>query len=562
MARFVQSFIKLEGSLLKHSLDKLTKDPHFAQKNQILDILTKNKNTEYGQKYNFAKINNEKDFQKYVPINKYQDLEPYIEKTIKGHSNILTTDAPVMFNLTSGTSNKPKYIPVTAKTKKGIDILMHHWLYRSLLDHPSFLDKFILLITSPPIEGYTALGIPYGSLSGQIYNNLPRSIMDRYALPFIVAEIKNYDLRYYAMARLAFEKDVSFIATPNPTTLIRLAEVGIQYQEEIVRSIQDGCLFTESNFSINDHDSEIIKLLNNSRKPNRTRGKVLSNVIKNNNRLLPCYCWPSIKLIGCWLGGSVGYHAEKLSTYYGDIPQRDIGYLASEGSITLPYEDSTASGLLALQNNYYEFVLEDSDSTSHHSQVLLSHELEKDKLYKVLLTNESGLYRYDINDIVRVEKFYNQTPVLAFVHKTSDFINITGEKIHLNQLLMTFKKVQSKFDISISQFRVTSNYDLVRHEIFMAFSQDVSLELLKNSVLPAIDLYLSEINIEYSQKRKSKRLNSPCLHVMVSSWEKNIKKNLIESGMRDIQYKWQPISSDFIEMDKKYVEYTIDYREQ
>ncbi len=557
---FARSSIKVEGSLLKFSLDKLSKVPHKAQKKRLLDILTKNKDTEYGQKYNFANIDNENDFQKYVPINKYQDLEPYIEKTINGHSNILTTDMPVMLNLTSGTSDKPKYIPVTAKTKKNIDSLMHQWLYRALLDHPAFLDKFVLLITSPPVEGHTALGIPYGSLSGQINNELPRSVMNRYAIPFIVAKIKNYDLRYYVMARLAFEKDVSFIATPNPTTLIRLAEVGIQYQNDIIRSIQDGCLFTESNFKISAHDSGILGSLNTSLRPNKARGEFLSNIIKNNNMLLPCHCWATLKLIGCWLGGSVGYHAEKLSTYYGDTPKRDIGYLASEGSITLPYEDSTASGILALQNNYYEFIPEDSNGASH-SQVLLSHELEKGKLYKVLLTNESGLYRYDINDTVRVDKFYNQTPVLSFVRKTNDIINITGEKLHLNQLLMAFKKVSSKFNISISQFRVASNHDLVRHEIFIAFAKNVSLELLENQVLPGIDLCLSEINIEYLQKRKSKRLNPPCLHVMKTSWEKSIKKKLIESGMRDIQYKWQSISSDFIEMDKKYVEYTIDYKE-
>lgn len=547
--------------MLKRSLDKLTKAPHVAQKKQLLEILTKNRDTEYGQKNNFTKINNEKNFQKYVPVNEYQDLEPYIEKTMNGHKNVLTTDTPIMFNLTSGTSDKPKYIPVTAKTKKQTDLLMHQWLYRCLMDHPSFLDKLNLLITSPSVEGHTPSGAPYGSLSGQIYKNLPHSVTDKHVFPSIVAKINNYDLRYYATVRLAFEKDVSFIATPNPTTLMRLAEIGIQYQEEIIRSIEDGCLFKKSSFQINDHDLEIVKLLNMSLKANRPRAKFLSDVIKNNNTLLPCHCWPCLKLIGCWLGGSVGFHAEKLSTYYGDTPKRDLGYLASEGSVTLPYEDSTASGILALQNNYYEFIPEDSDTASN-CQVLLSHELEKGKLYKVLLTNESGLYRYDINDTVKVDKFYNRTPVLAFVHKTNDVINITGEKLHLNQLLMTFKKVRSKFGISINQFRVAPNQALLRHDIFIALDQNVSLELLKKSILPAIDLYLSEINIEYSQKRMSKRLNPPCLHVMKSSWEKDIKKNLIESGMRDIQYKWQPISSDFLEMDRKYVEYTIDYEEQ
>ena len=554
MAGFSKPALRLKGSLLKHSFDKLTRSPHSSQKKLLFEILRKNKDTEYGKKYYFSKISDEKDFQKYIPVNSYEDLEPYVEKIIDGRRNILTSDMPVMFNLTSGSSDKPKYIPVTAKTKKHTDILMHQWLYRTLLCHSTFLDGYSLVITGSPVEGYTSSDIAYGSLSGQIYNNLPRGIMDRYALPFVVAEISNYDLRYYAIARLAIEKEVSFIATPNPTTLIRLAEIGMQYQEEIIRSIQEGCLFKKSDFQINAHDLEIVKSLNNTIKPDISRGEFLRDIINNNERLLPRYYWSSLKLIGCWLGGSVGYHAEKLSSYYGGAPRRDLGYLASEGCITLPYEDSTASGILALQNNYYEFVPEDAAS---HSQVLLSHELEKGKLYKILLTNESGLYRYDINDTVRVDKFYNQTPVLSFVHKSNDILNITGEKLHLNHLLAAFKKVQSRFGISVSQFRVAPNNDFIRHEIFIAFSRDVSPVIVKNSILQEIDFYLSETNIEYAQKRKSKRLNPPCLHVMDASWENEIKKNLIDSGMRDIQYKWQPMSSKFLEIDKKYIKYSI-----
>jgi hypothetical protein len=557
MAIFSQSFMEKEGSLLERFLCKLTKTPHTAQKKLLYEILENNKDTEYGRKYNFANINSEKDFQKTIPINNYQDLEPYIEKVFNGHNNVLTADAPVMFNLTSGTSSKPKYIPVTAKTKKRTDTLMRQWLYKALLDHPSFLNESNLIITSAPVEGHSYSGIPFGSLSGQIYNNLPIGIMDRYALPFAVAKIKDYDLRYYAMARLVFEKDVSFIATPNPTTLMRLADIGMQYQEEIIRSIQDGFLFMNLDLEIDAHDLEIVKLLNSSLRPNKSRARFLNNVVKNNGKLLPRYCWTSLKLIGCWLGGSVGRYAEKLSTYYGDASKRDLGYLASEGSISLPYEDSTPSGILALQNNYYEFIEEDSNVTSD-SRVLLSHELEKGKLYKVLLTNESGLYRYDINDTIRVDKFYNQTPVLAFVSKTNDVLNITGEKLHLNQLLMVFKKLQSKFNVSISQFRVASNKDLIRHEIFVAFDRDISLERLRNTILPSIDLFLSEINIEYSQKRKSKRLNPPCLHVMEPSWQEGIKRKHIVSGKRDVQYKWLSISSDLLEMDKQYVKCTID----
>ncbi len=45
------------------------------------------------------------------------------------------------------------------------------------------------------------------------------------------------------------------------------------------------------------------------------------------------------------------------------------------------------------------------------------------------------------------------------------------------------------------------------------------------------------------------------------SWEENVRKKLIESGKRDIQYKWQSISPQFLEIDKEYIKYTIDCKE-
>jgi len=557
MGILLRSFVKLEGSFLKHSFDRLTKAPHVAQREYLFQVLKRNRSTDYGQKYDFANIGTEEDYQRGVPINRYHDLEPYIEKIINGNKNVLTAEMPFMFNLTSGSSDKPKFIPVTNTTKKRTALLMHQWLYRALLNHPSFLDRFTLNITSSAVEGHTQSGIPYGSASGLLYKNLPRIMRSSFVLPFMVSDIQSYDLRYYIMARLAFEKDVSVICTPNPTTLLKLAEIGMQYQEEIIRSIQEGRLFTRLDFEINTNDSKIVDLINASLVPNRSRAQFLNKVLEDNSRLLPHNCWPSLKLLGCWLGGSVGCQADKLSAYYGNVTKRDIGYLASEGSFALPYEDCTPSGILALQNNYYEFIPEESASQSN-PQVLLSHELETRKNYRLILTNESGLYRYDINDTVKVEKFYNQTPVLAFIRKTNDVLNITGEKVHINQLIMTFRKIENKFNIEIKQFRVISNPNHVRYEFFLELGQKVAKELLMNSVLPTIDSFLAEINIEYAQKRKSKRLNAPCLHIMDPSWEANVRKQLIESGKRDIQYKWQSISSEFLEIDKEYVKCTID----
>jgi len=215
---------------------------------------------------------------------------------------------------------------------------------------------------------------------------------------------------------------------------------------------------------------------------------------------------------------------------------------------------------LSLQTNYYEFIPEESRSQDN-SPVLLSHELERGKHYKVIITGENGLYRYDINDTVRVEKFYNQTPVLAFVRKTDDMLNITGEKVHVNQLIMTFQKLENEFRIKIRQFRVVSNCNHVRYDIFLELAQEVPKDLLRDSILPAFDSYLAEVNVEYLQKRKSKRLKPPCLHIMNSASEASVKKEQIESGKRDIQYKWQNISSEMLQVDRQYVKWTISIDE-
>ncbi|MBI9018089.1 MAG: GH3 auxin-responsive promoter family protein [Phycisphaerae bacterium] len=530
--------------------------PAILQKQLLMEIITNNRDTAYGREYGFHKIDSIEDFQNNVPVNQYHNLEPYIEKMLNGHENILTADMPVMFNLTSGTASKPKFIPVTAKTQKKTDIIMAQWLSKALEDHPDFMDYWNLIITSAPVEGNCPSGIPFGSMSGKIYDNLPENIMSKYVLSPLVAKIENYELRYCAMIRLALEKEVSFIATPNPTTLLRLAKSAIQYQQEIIKSINDGCLFDTCELEINEHDLSIVKSIETDLKPNKIRAEFLSNIIKKYDRLLPRYCWDKLTLIGCWLGGSVGQHADKLTEYYGNVPRRDLGYLASEGIMTLPYQDNTAAGVLALRNNFYEFV-EVGSELNCESETLLAHELEKSKFYKVLLTNESGLYRYDINDIIKVETFYNQIAVIAFARKTSEIINITGEKLHLNQLMFAMKQVQVSFDIVINYFRIVPNHDCLRHDIFLAIESDVSVELLEEAVLPEIVKCLSDNNIEYEQKIKSSRLNPPCFFIMDARWYDDVRKEHIVSGKRDIQYKWQFMCADYVEADRKYIKHVI-----
>jgi len=557
MGKLFKTATWIKGGLIQRCFDRATRDPQAAQTMLLSDILKRNQGTQYGQEHGFSQIGTPNTFAKAVSLNTFRDLSPYVERMKQGERNILTSDQPVLFNLTSGTTDKPKYVPVT---KHGMSLTAdrsHQWLYRALHDHPSFLDYSIICMSGASIEGKTESGIPYGSASGMMYESLPRVLHRSFALPFLLSEIKNYDLRYCVMARIALENEASFVVTPNPTTLIKLAETGIQYQEDIIRSIRDGVLSCARPFEGNEEDSRILDTISAALRPNRQRANCLEQVIQQHDRLVPSACWKKLKLIGCWLGGTIGLQADKLAPYFGqDVPKRDIGYLASEGCITVPYEDDTAAGILAIHNSYYEFLPADESSTTN-AQALQCHELEDGKQYKIILTNGDGLYRYDIHDVIEVCGFYNRTPVIAFVRKGDEMLNITGEKLHVNHFVEALRTLKVAHDLSVTQFRAVPNHGDLRHEILIRLGSEESHEFLRDTVLLQIDKSLSEGNIEYDAKRKSKRLNPPCIHVMDESWVDDVRKSFMESGHRDVQYKWRAIAAEMSDVDARHIQHTI-----
>lgn len=558
MGRLLKTATWIKGGLIQRSFDQATRDPQSAQARLLAHILRKNQETQYGKEHSFSHITTPDLFARTVPIKTFLDLLPYVERMKRGERNILTCDQPVLFNVTSGTTDKPKYVPVT---QEGITLTAnrsHQWLYRVLKDHPSFLDHSTICVSGSAIEGKTEAGIPYGSASGMMYESLPRVLHRSFALPFLLSKIKHHDLRYYVMARLALEHEASFVVTPNPTTLVKLAETGIRHQEDIIRSMHDGILFCTGSFETTPQDARILDAISVSLKPNRLRADYLEQVIQQHDRLTPAACWKKLKLIGCWLGGSTGFQADKLETYFGqDVPKRDIGYLASEGCMTIPYEDNISAGILALHNNYYEFIPVDNGATDPE-RPLQCHELAEGKQYKIILTNGSGLYRYDIHDIIEVCGFYNRTPVIAFVRKGDDRLNITGEKLHVNHFMEAFNTLKREHDLAVTHFRVVPNHRDVRHEILISLESDVPHEFLRDTVLSHMDQSLSAGNIEYDAKRKSRRLNAPCIHVMDEGWIDDVRKRFVESGHRDIQYKWRAMATEMSKVDASHIMYTID----
>jgi len=279
------------------------------------------------------------------------------------------------------------------------------------------------------------------------------------------------------------------------------------------------------------------------------RATFLERVLYETGKLLPGDCWPDLALIGCWLGGSIGYYASSLDTFYGPTPLRDLGYMASEGCMSLPLADGQASGVLALRQNYYEFIHE-SQIHAPARDCLGVKDIAVGQCYKVLVTNHNGLYRYDMEDLVKVEGMYRQTPMISFQRKLGHMTNLMGEKLHLNHCLAAMSEVQDQLSLAIDQFRLVPNRDRACYEVLVAFPAEVPNEDRALDVLQAIDRALRAQNMEYDARRQSKRMKAPSMHVMDAAWPRAAK--------RSVQEKWIVLADQKSTTDAAHICYTID----
>jgi hypothetical protein len=517
---------------------RLTRQPRATQNQLVQKIIRRNQTTAFGREHGFSKIQSVNDYRRQVPVGDYERFRPYIERARQGETFVLTAEAILMFTMTSGSTGAPKLIPVTESTRASHARLTELWFSRVFHDHPGCAAGKIFALVGAAVEGRTDGGMTYGAASGLIYQSSPRWIRRVHALPYEIAEIKDFQAKYYLAMRLALAQDITFLGTPNPSTLIRLVETADGFRDDIIKDIHDGAL--SSRFEIT---STIRAAIAPALTPNRARAKELQTFVEQKGRLRPREYWPRLQLIGCWKGGSVGVRLKELEIWFGaGTPTRDLGYLASEAQMSLPVSDEGSAGILAIDANFYEFIAE-TEIDSPRPVTLTCDELESGGIYYVILTTAGGLYRYDINDVIRVAGFHGRTPLIEFLRKGRDVTNITGEKLHVNQLIQAMEQAQRITGAAIAHFRACADVEASRYAFMVEFDgAEPDKESLKN-LLSELDTRLSEMNVEYADKRKSDRLKAPVLQVMKPGWFERSVSSAQQRATRDVQFKAQLLSA-------------------
>ena len=524
----------------KMSLARASRNPEKASARTLRKILNLAKNTAYGKEHHFGAIVKARKpeqlfrlYEKSVRASEYESFRPYVERHKHGEANVLIPGKPLMYATTSGTTSKPKWIPISQKYMKDVyDVMSHIWLDNFARVRPKFLSGGLVVSVAKVVEGYAEDGTIFGSVSGVTAKKIPSIIRKRFVTPPEVYDISDYTARYYVMMRLAIAHSVSYIVAPNPSTLLELIHNAEEYFDDYIEDIEKGSISEKFDVS-----PEIRSVLAGFTIPDPERADFLRRVKeKCGGKPQLKDWWPDMQLLSSWKCGNTAIAAEKVQQ---QLPAgccyQELGYFASECRFGLVLDEGIDSTLFP-NYHYYEFI-EESDLENPEPRFLRLHELEQGKRYCIYVTTFSGLYRYNMNDLVEVGGWNGKTPKIHMVQKVNGIVSITGEKLYEKQFIEAVHEAERQSGLKANFFIGFADPEEACYDFYYEFEKRKIRRSKAEAFTKIVDSQLMEMNIEYQSKRASHRLKEPKTFVLKRNAYDHFKRRSLLEGARDGQFK-------------------------
>ena len=509
-----------------------------VQQELLLRRIAQHADTQFGRDHQFGEIRTAADFRRRVPIASYDDLEPYIDRVRRGELNALFGQGTevLMFAMTSGTTNRPKTIPVTRESLRDYREGWTIWGIMAFDAHFPILRyglRPILQFASDWRESVTPGGIPCGAITGLTAHMQNPLVRTTYCMPAVASRIKDIDSKYYLALRFSVYRDLGTIIAANPSTILAMARLGDREKAVLIRDLSDGTIDARW-----DIPSEIRRTLRFwTRIRHRRAARRLERIVEQTGRLLPKDYWPNLDFLSNWMGGTMKAYLRGYPEFFGETPVRDVGLIASEGRMTIPVEDGTPAGLLDIRHHYFEFIPEDQAERAEPETVEAT-ELIEGRNYFIVMTTAGGLYRYNISDLVRCVGYQGTTPLIEFLNKGSHYSSLTGEKLSEHQVIAAVQAAQQIGGFRLKSYLLLPSWADPPYYSLLVEEDDLGTADLAERLAGAVEQELRSQNGEYANRRDTRRLGPvQVLRIPPGSWAEFQKRRLAKSGGKVEQYK-------------------------
>jgi hypothetical protein len=521
-----------------------------VQRGLLRDLLARHADSQFGRDHGFRSIRDAADYRRQVPVGGYDRHEPYIDRVRQGDTQALFGPGTrvLMFAMTSGTTNRPKTIPVTEQSLRDYREGWTIWGILAFDAHPPMLERGlrpILQIASDWRESFTPAGIPCGAITGLTASMQSPLVRSVYCMPVCGSRVKDVESKYYLAMRFSVPLDLGTIIAANPATILAMVRLADREKQTLIRDLHDGTVAAK--WPIPPEIRRELRFRTRIRR--RHAARRLEEIAERTGRILPRDYWPDLQFLSNWMGGTMKAYLQGYPEFFGEKPVRDVGLIASEGRMTIPIEDGTAAGVLDIRHHYFEFIPEDQ-AGRETPETVEAGELIEGRNYFILLTTAGGLYRYNIHDLVRCVGFQGRAPVLEFLNKGAHFSSLTGEKLSEHQVIAAVQSAQQRLALQLSSYLLLPSWGEPPFYSLLVEGTDVPSEAAESRLAGAVEDQLRAHNIEYAAKRDSLRLGPVrIVRLPAGSWVEFQKGRLARSGGTVEQYKQPHLIPDLNAID-------------
>lgn len=401
-------------------------DAERVQRDVLLDIVSAARDTEFGRAHGFADVRTVEDFRAAVPVSTWSDYADASERMQAGAEDVLFPGRASAFIGTSGTTGAPKYIPDSAvgETVKSEVVRLRTAEMIRCFPYLLAADSKVFSISNTAAGRLTSGGIRVGTASGQAAGASDARLL---SLPVAVLMAPRMDsalMDYLTVLYNLAQPGVVALACNNVSQFAEVLQLMNDRAETFIHDIETGTFSCD----LSGHD-ELAVQLRQGWKPDPARAAELRAILAEKGRLDVADVWPRFKLVGCWTSGGVGRSVEEFRRIFPEGTSFfDFGYGASEGKFNVPFRPDDPYGYPAVFGIFFEFAPLDG------GEPVMLHEAADGVDYELVVTTYSGLYRYNIHDIVRVRTEPEGFKTIAFAAKASDRIAVGDATLYAHEL--------------------------------------------------------------------------------------------------------------------------------
>ncbi|KAL9380107.1 hypothetical protein Peur_028589 [Populus x canadensis] len=431
-------------------IEDVTRNADEVQRKVLAEILSRNANVEYLQRYglNGNKADRE-TFKKVMPAVSYEDLKPDIDRIANGDTSQIICSQPISEFLTSsGTSAGERKLMPTIEEELGRRSLLYSLLMPVMNQFVPGLDRgkgmYFLFIKSEAKTpgGLLARPVLTSYYKSSYFRDRPYDPYTNYTSPneTILCQDSYQSMYSQLLCGLYQNYDVLRVGAVFASGFIRAIKFLQKHWILLCNDIRNGTIDPKiSDPSVREAVLKIIK-------PNQKLADFIeAECTRESWKGIITRLWPNTNYIDVIVTGTMSQYIPTLDYYCDGLPLVCTMYASSECYFGLNLnplsKPSEVSYTLIPTMAYFEFLpVNRKNGLINSITAPTSLDQKKDqelvdlvdvKLgeeYELVITTYAGLYRYRVGDILRVAGFKNKAPQFNFVCRKNVVLSIDSDK--------------------------------------------------------------------------------------------------------------------------------------